>query len=98
MTDNVTNLYDSREKVFKMFSDYGKNMSKNIHELKQGKGLKILTPKQMYQGLAIALAQVEAGNNSEIFLNEIRQIFHSLYESKEITKKVYNKIIKSIKV
>ena len=29
----------------------------------EGKGLKILTPKQMLQRLPIALAQVKAGNN-----------------------------------
>ena len=60
--------------------------------------LKILTPKQMLQRLPIALAQVKAGNNSESLLNEIRQIVYSLYQSKEITKKVYNNIIKSIQV
>ena len=81
-----------------MFNDYAKNMSKNIYELKQGTGLKILTPKQMLQRLPIALAQIKAGNNSESLLNEIRQIVYSLYKSKEITKKVYNNIIKSIKV
>ena len=53
----------------------------------KGKGLKILTSKQMFQRLPIAFAQVEAGNNSEILLNEIRQIVHFLYKSKEITKK-----------
>ena len=47
----------------------------------------------MLQRLSIALAQVKAGNNSESLLNEIRQIVYSLYESKEITKKVYNNII-----
>ena len=60
----------------------------------KGKGLKILTPKQMLQRLPIALAQVKAGNNSESLLNEIRQ--NSLHQSKQITKKVYNNIIKSI--
>ena len=64
----------------------------------KGTGLKILTPKQMLQRLPIALAQVNAGNNSESLLNEIRQIICSLYESKEITKKVYNNIIKSIQL
>ena len=59
--------------------------------------LKILTPKKMLQRLPIALSQVKAGNNSESLLNEIRQIVYSLYQSKEITKKVYNNIIKSIK-
>ena len=64
----------------------------------EGKGLKILTPKQMLQILPIALAQIKADNNSENLLNEIRQIVYSLYQSKEITKKVYNNITKSINV
>ena len=62
----------------------------------KGRGLKILTPKQMLQRLPIALAQVKAGNNSESLLNEIRQIVYSLYQSKKITKNVYNNIIKSL--
>ena len=61
-----------------------------------GKGLKILTPKQMLQRLPIALAQVKAGNNSQNLLNEIRQIIYSLYQSKEITKKVYSNLMKSL--
>ena len=64
----------------------------------KGKGFKILTPKQILQRLPIALAQVKAGNNSESLLNEIRQIVYSLYQSKQITKKVYNNIIKSINI
>ena len=60
--------------------------------------LKVLTPKQMLQRLPIALAQVKAGNNLESLLNEIKQIVYSLYQSKQITKKVYNNIIKSIQL
>ena len=60
------------------------------------KGIKILTPKQMFQRLPIALAQVKAGNSSESLLNKIRQIVYSLHQSKQITKKLYNNIIKSI--
>ena len=41
----------------------------------------------MIQRLPIALAQVKPGNNSENFLNEIRQIVYSLYQSKELLKK-----------
>ena len=63
----------------------------------EGKGLNILTPKQMLQRLPIALAQIKAGNYSQNLLNEIWQIVYSLYESKHITKKVYNNTIKSIK-
>ena len=77
-----------------------------IFETKQSKAnketsvvrLKILTPKQMLQRLPITLAQVKAGNNSESLLNEYKQIVYSLYQSKEITKKVCNNIIKSIQL
>ena len=64
----------------------------------EGTRLKIITSKQILQRLPIALAQVKAGNNSESLLNEIRQIVYSLYQSKQITKKVYNNIIKSINI
>ena len=50
----------------------------------------------MLQKLPIALAQVNAGNNSENLLNEIRQIIYSLYQSKEISKKVCNNLMKSL--
>ena len=76
-----------------MFSDA--NYSAKQNETK-GTRLKILTPKNMLQRLPIALAQVKAGNNSENLLNEIRQIIYSLYQSKEITKKVYSNLIKSL--
>ena len=55
------------------------------------------TPKQMLQRLPTALAQVKAGSTSENLLNEIRQIRYSLYQAKEITKKVCNNIMNSIK-
>ena len=50
----------------------------------------------MLERLPIALAQVKAGNNSGNLLNEIRQIIYSLYQSKEITKKVYNNLLTSL--
>ena len=52
----------------------------------------------MLQRLQIALAKVKAGNNSQSLLNEIRQFFYSFYQSKEITKKVYNDKIKSMQL
>ena len=100
--ESVKNLYDLRQKIIDLLNNYSKIRSKAIYKSKQnktnGKGLKILTLKQMLQRLLIALAQVKAGNNSESLLNEIRQIVYSLYQSKQITKKVYNNIIKSINV
>ena len=72
--------------------------AKKLAKEQEGTGLKMLTPNQMLKRLPIALAQVKVDNDSESLLNEIRQIVCSLYRSKEITKKVFNKIINSIKV
>ena len=44
-------------------------MQKKKKNENEGKGIKILTPKQMLQRLPISLAQVKAGNNSESLLN-----------------------------
>ena len=99
---NVKNLYESSQKSIDLFNSYSKIRSEANYKSKQnetkGKGLKILTPKQMLQRLPIALAQVKAGNNSENLLNEIRKIVYSLYQSKQIAKKVYNNLIKSVNV
>ena len=85
--------------MIKFIQGYG-SMTLEARRLVQqkGTGLKILTPNQMLKRLPIALAQIKAGNNSESLLNKIRQIAYSLYRSKKITKKLYNNIIKSMKV
>ena len=88
-------LLKGREMVYKAFES---GIFQKLEESQEGEGLKILTPIQMLKRLPIALAQIKAGNNSESLLNKIRQIAYSLYRSKEITKKVYNSIINSIKV
>ena len=62
----------------------------------QGEGLKILTPNQMLSRLPIALAQLNAGNNSEKLKNEIRQILYSLYRSKKLAKQIYKSLINII--
>ena len=69
-----------------------------FNKQKKGKGIKIVTPKQISQRLPKALAPVKAGNTSENLLNKIRQIIYSLYREKEVTKKVYNNILNSIKL
>ena len=89
-------LYKARKEAIKFFDDYSSMVSEAKLKATKGTGIKILTPKQLFQRLPIALAQVKAGNNSQNLLNEIRQIVYSLYQPKEITKKVCNSIIKSI--
>ena len=50
----------------------------------------------MLSRLPISLAQLKAGNNSEKPKNEIRKLLYSLYRSKNMTKQVYNNLIKYI--
>ena len=72
------------------------NLKSGTDTSKKGKGLKILTNQQILNRLPILLAQIQAGNNSQLLKNEPRQILYSLYRSKALTKTVYNKLIKSI--
>ena len=65
--EGVSALYEGRKLTLKAF----KSGTFPI-KITQGKGLKILTPKQMLQRLPIALVQVKSGNTSKNLLNEIR--------------------------
>ena len=97
-------LKDLKEEIKKMSekeieTEKPDNIAKIVEEIRkfnkqyqEGKGVKILAPNQMLSRLPISLAQFEAGNNSEKPKNEIRQLLHSLYCSKNITKQVYNLI------
>ena len=97
--NNIEKFYISRQEVFNFFRDFTEMLSDANYKAKQnetkGTELKLFTPREMLQRLPIALAQVKAGNNSGNSLNEIRQIIFSLYQSKEITKKVYINLMKS---
>ena len=100
---NINIHFSAKNNAIKFIEDSGSMILEAKKPARQeGAGLKILTqiltPNQMLKRLPIALAQIKAGNNSESLLSEIRQIAYSLYRSKEISKKVYNNIIKSIKV
>ena len=96
--NNINNLYNARDVAIKFIEDYGSMILEAKRLARQeGEGLKILPPNQMLKRLPIALAQIKAGNNLETVLNEIRQVVYSLYRSKEITKKLCNNIINSIK-
>ena len=69
---------------------------KEAEKRQKGHGLKIMTPSQLITRLPILLAQKQAGNNSQKFSNEIRQIIYSLYRSKNLSKTVHNHLINSI--
>ena len=73
-------------KVVKKILDFNKHGQ-------EGEGIKILTPNQMLRRLPIALAQLQAGNNSNKLKNEIRQLLYSLYRSKNMTEQIYKSLI-----
>ena len=79
-----------------MIVEIVKEILKFNEQNQPGKGLKILAPNQMLSRLPISLAQLKAENNSEKLKNEIRQLLYSLYRSKNMTKQVYNNLIKYI--
>ena len=98
LKENIKELSEEERKVEKpdKIVKVVKRILKFNKQNQKGKGLKILTPNQTLSRLQISLAQLEAGNNSEKLKNEIRQLLHSLYRSKNITKQVYNNLIKYI--
>ena len=98
--NNIKKLYNVQENFYfhlHFYNDYTRMVSDAKYKSIYGERLKILTPKQMLQILPVAIAQVKAGNISENLLNEIRQSIYSLYRAKEITKKLCNNIMNSMK-
>ena len=89
--EKITDLRSTepRQKMLKIFNYLGEIFNGQT----EGKGLKILTPNQKLSRLPITLAQLKAGNNSEKLKNEIRQLLHSLYRSKKLTKQLYKSLI-----
>ena len=85
--ERITEKSDKIVKIVKKFFNKRKQ---------KGQDIKILTPNQMFSRLPISLAQLQAGNDSNKLKNEIRQILYSLYRSKNMTKQVYNDLIKPI--
>ena len=67
-------------------NDFLKKTSPHTKEKKSEK-------KSTKKNLKIIIIQC---NNSESLLNEIRQIIYSLYQSKDITEKVYNNLLTSL--
>ena len=65
-------------------------------EVKEGKGLKVLTPNKLLTRRPILLAQIKARNTSYKLKKEIRQTLNLLYHHNKITKIFCNNLIKSL--
>ena len=49
-----------------------------------------------YVNLPIALSKIYTNNSSKELINNIKQLINDLYDTKQITKQVYNNLIKAI--
>ena len=69
-------FFNGRNGAIEIIENIAARILESKRKIKEGTGLKILTPKQMLQRLPIALAQVKTGINPESSLNEIKQIVY----------------------
>ena len=73
--ENTQKLTTAQKNIYGgLFYYYSWMVPEAKNKAKHEKRLKILTSKQMFQRIPIAIAQVKANNTSENLLNEICQI------------------------
>ena len=65
-------------------------------EFRDQKGSRTFTSQNKFVKLLALLTQLLTKNNSKKFKDDINQILKELYDSKQITKQVYNRLNKSI--
>ena len=58
-------------------------------KVREGTGLKLLTPNKLLIRLSILLAQIRTGNNSNKLKNTIREILYLSYQHRKINKKSF---------
>ena len=64
-----------------------KPIKQNLLKIKKEKG---------YVNLPIALSKTYTKNSSKELINNIKQLINNLYDNEQITKQVYNNLIKAI--
>ena len=75
-------IYDNRKKSSKIKTSKAKSFKDQ-----KGKG---------DVNLPIALSKIYSNNSSKELINNIKQLINDLYDTKQITKQVYNNLIKAI--
>ena len=74
-------------------SMYGKDKEKiKTNQAKSFEGQK----GKGYVNLPIALSKIYTNNSSKELINNIKQLINDLYDNEQITKQVYNNLIKAI--
>ena len=87
-------------------NDILKNYIKKIKYLLYGKDKEKIKTDQAksfedqkgkgYVNLPIALSKIYTNNSSKELINNVKQLINELYDNEQITKKVYNNLIKTI--
>ena len=49
-----------------------------------------------YVNLPIALSKIYTNNSSKELINNIKQLINDLYDNKQLTKQIYNNLVKAI--
>ena len=76
------NVYDNRKKASKIKTSEAKSFKDQ-----NGKG---------YVNLPISLSKIYTDNSSKKSISNVKQLINNLYDNKQITKQVYNNLIKAI--
>ena len=85
----ILTLYDPNG-----FDMYG---NKKLSKIKTSKAKSFKDQKgKGYVNLPIALSKIYTNNSSKELINNIKQLINDLYDTKQITKQVYNNLIKAI--
>ena len=105
--NQLESLYTIRKKIFKIKINDPKSKTPNLgllddqvrkleDEFRDQKGSRTFTYQNKFVKLLILLTQLLTKNNSIKHKDDINQILKELYNSKQITKQVYNILNKSI--
>ena len=84
---------ESKTPDLRIVDDQIRNLEK---EFRDQKGSGTFTSQNKFVKLLTLLTQLLTKNNSKKFKDDINQILKELYDSKQITKQVYNILNKSI--
>ena len=105
--NQLKSLYTMRKNYFKIKIYNPKSKTPNLKslddqirkledEFRDQKGSGTFTSQSKFVKLLTLLTQLLTKNNSKKFKDDINQILKELYDSKQITKQVYNILNKSI--
>ena len=105
-TEGINNTEKKNNSMKSKNNDKLKNYIKKINYLVYGKDKERIKTDQAksfkdqkgkgHVNLPVALSKIYTNNSSKELINNIKQLINDLYNTKQITKQVYNNLIKAI--